>query len=346
MPDTHLRVRNWEKFQHYRDRDPPWIKLYNQLLDDYDFSRLPDATKGHLVMIWLMASRNDNKIPNDPEWVGAKISADTPVDLPLLVEGGFLVPCMEEEDASHRADWASRYIPEDVRKAVYERDEFTCCACGKKSDLEVDHIVPIRMGGTGEIDNLQILCRRCNRKKRGELQTAEQDARQMLHKQWDLRSVEGEGEGETEESRVEKDPTPHTPPAEVFLCDFELFWNRYPLKVGRKAALKAYQARRRAGAKPEDILEGLTRYLAFKAATQERHHNPATFLGPNEWWTEPWTIPEATATPEKRGNGPTECVVDAKFKRPFEPIITERVTRAASPETGNVQIELPGRDMP
>ena len=264
MADTHLRVRNWEKFQHYRHRNPPWIRVYNQLLDDYDFGRLPDASKWHAVGIWLLASRLDNRIPDDKQWIQSKSNSLTIVDLDGLLSAGFI----------ERYDTAS-----------------------------------------------------------GELATCEQ-------------SAVPETEAETEERRVEKDPTPHTPPAEVFLCDFEIFWNRYPLKVGRKAALKAYQARRRAGAKPEDILEGLTRYLAFKAATQERHHNPATFLGPNEWWSEPWTIPEAKTAEEKRGNGPTECVVDAKFKRPFEPIITERVTRAASPKPGNVQIELPGRDMP
>jgi DNA-binding NarL/FixJ family response regulator len=30
-------VKNFERFQHYKDRSPPWIKLYNELLDDYEF---------------------------------------------------------------------------------------------------------------------------------------------------------------------------------------------------------------------------------------------------------------------------------------------------------------------
>ena len=36
-------------FQHYKDRSAPWIKLYNELLDDYRFAVLPDASKWHLV---------------------------------------------------------------------------------------------------------------------------------------------------------------------------------------------------------------------------------------------------------------------------------------------------------
>src|SRR5690606_19747530 len=35
----YLTVKNFERFQHYKDRNPPWIKLYNDLLDDYEFGR-------------------------------------------------------------------------------------------------------------------------------------------------------------------------------------------------------------------------------------------------------------------------------------------------------------------
>lgn len=86
-----LQVKNFGKFQHYRDRAPLWIKLYGSLLEDYEFSMLPDATKGHLVMLWLLASKTDNQIPNNPEWIQKRINATEPVDLPLLIRSGFLV---------------------------------------------------------------------------------------------------------------------------------------------------------------------------------------------------------------------------------------------------------------
>ena len=37
-----FRVTNWDQYQHYKDRDPTWIKLYARLLDDYEFATLPD----------------------------------------------------------------------------------------------------------------------------------------------------------------------------------------------------------------------------------------------------------------------------------------------------------------
>jgi hypothetical protein len=84
-------VKNFEKFQHYKDRAPPWIKLYNELLDDYDFACLQDASKMHLIAIWLLASRSENKIPYDPEWISKRINATDPVDLDALCRCGFIV---------------------------------------------------------------------------------------------------------------------------------------------------------------------------------------------------------------------------------------------------------------
>lgn len=88
---TTFSVKNFERFQHYKDRAPPWIKLYNELLDDYDFGLLPDASKMHLIAIWLLASRSDNKIPYDPTWVARRINATEPVNLAALAQAGFIV---------------------------------------------------------------------------------------------------------------------------------------------------------------------------------------------------------------------------------------------------------------
>jgi ribosomal protein L12E/L44/L45/RPP1/RPP2 len=87
---TTFSVKNFERFQHYKDRSPPWIKLYNELLDDYSFGLLPDASKLHLVAIWLLASRSNNRIPHDPAWIAKRISATERVDLDLLRTCGFI----------------------------------------------------------------------------------------------------------------------------------------------------------------------------------------------------------------------------------------------------------------
>ena len=87
----YFAVRNFEKFQHYRDRSPPWIKLYKSVLDDYEFGNLDDASKAHLVAIWLLASRYDNRVPFDAEWIARRINATATIDLQKLVDGNFIV---------------------------------------------------------------------------------------------------------------------------------------------------------------------------------------------------------------------------------------------------------------
>ena len=53
-----LRPKNWERFQHYKQRCPPWIKVYRTLLDDRDFMCLPVASKALAMMLWLLASEH------------------------------------------------------------------------------------------------------------------------------------------------------------------------------------------------------------------------------------------------------------------------------------------------
>jgi hypothetical protein len=92
-----LRVKNLEKHQHYKDRRPPWIKLHSEVLDDYAFSCLQDASKAHLMLLWVLASRLENRIPYDVEWITRQIGAASPVDVEELISQGFIAVF---EDAS------------------------------------------------------------------------------------------------------------------------------------------------------------------------------------------------------------------------------------------------------
>lgn len=56
-------------------------------------------------------------------------------------------------------------IPDELRWEVWERDNFTCRHCGKRTNLTCDHIIPVAKGGQTVKDNLQTLCKSCNSKK-------------------------------------------------------------------------------------------------------------------------------------------------------------------------------------
>ena len=85
-----LRVKNWAKFQHYKSykgTPPPWIKLHERLLDDHEFNALPEAKRWQLVAIWLLASKSNGEIPDDPAFV-ARRTGSKRVDLGAFVEQG------------------------------------------------------------------------------------------------------------------------------------------------------------------------------------------------------------------------------------------------------------------
>lgn len=56
-------------------------------------------------------------------------------------------------------------IPSSVKKAVWKRDGGKCVNCGSEVELEYDHIIPVAKGGSSTIQNIQILCKKCNRRK-------------------------------------------------------------------------------------------------------------------------------------------------------------------------------------
>jgi hypothetical protein len=59
-----MRIKNWSQFQHFKDRRPPWIKLYRDILDDIEWHSLDPQASKVLVMCWLIASESDGELPD------------------------------------------------------------------------------------------------------------------------------------------------------------------------------------------------------------------------------------------------------------------------------------------
>ncbi|WP_290841275.1 HNH endonuclease [Flavobacterium sp.] len=56
-------------------------------------------------------------------------------------------------------------IPSHIMQAVWKRDMECCVNCASSQSLEFDHIIPVAKGGSNSINNIQLLCQSCNRKK-------------------------------------------------------------------------------------------------------------------------------------------------------------------------------------
>jgi hypothetical protein len=84
------RVKNWRNFQHYKDRNPPWIKLHFSLLSSEDWVTLDDSSRVLAVACMLIASRNEGVIPSDMAYLKRVAYLNKPPNLKPLIDCGFL----------------------------------------------------------------------------------------------------------------------------------------------------------------------------------------------------------------------------------------------------------------
>lgn len=62
---TVIVIENWDAFQHYKDRDPPWVKLYRDLLTAESWVLGTDCSRLVQLAIILLAARYQNATPNN-----------------------------------------------------------------------------------------------------------------------------------------------------------------------------------------------------------------------------------------------------------------------------------------
>jgi hypothetical protein len=105
--ENYLAISNWDKYQHYKDRNPPWIKLSTDTFQDYNFGCLQDASKLLAICLWTLAARNkDGKIPNDLEWIkkqGNLSASIKPCHLQELIGEGFLISTNSEKKVTSKS---------------------------------------------------------------------------------------------------------------------------------------------------------------------------------------------------------------------------------------------------
>jgi hypothetical protein len=135
----YLKVENWNEYQHYKHRDPPWIKLYHRLIDNYEYGCLQDASKLLLFSLYMLAARTNNRIPADPEWIKSKAMMSQEIDLSELIAAGFIscsgnVATRYQPASNPLATCSFRDRDRDRDRVETETDEETTSLCRQLTD--------------------------------------------------------------------------------------------------------------------------------------------------------------------------------------------------------------------
>lgn len=136
-----IRVKNWSEFQHYKDRNPAWIKLHKRLLDDFSFHCLPVASRALAPMIWLLASESkDGAITASWREIAFRLhlSENELVDAANpLFDAGFLLLERDASDALAKAE--QNAIPEKERETEEEKETERVISAACAADDGKDH---------------------------------------------------------------------------------------------------------------------------------------------------------------------------------------------------------------
>jgi hypothetical protein len=89
---------------------------------------------------------------NDPQYTAVVLDTITQISKRQVVP--------TKTASNHRTS-----IPQEIKTAVWQRDQGRCIQCGSNQYIEFDHIIPLSLGGAHSVNNIQLLCRTCNSKK-------------------------------------------------------------------------------------------------------------------------------------------------------------------------------------
>ena len=126
-----LRIKNYEKYQNHRAKDPRWVKLYRSVLTDHAFLKLDPTSRYIYIGLLILASETGNSIVNDVTYLCHRLAIPAPqLDLKPLICSGLIVASLrtiqrqksvsetetETETEKSRVESASAPLPKVVSK--------------------------------------------------------------------------------------------------------------------------------------------------------------------------------------------------------------------------------------
>lgn len=169
-----------------------WFRVHTEIVNSYKIQSLPDHLFKFLINLWCIAKENKGFIPRREEIAFRLhlLPQQAQDALQDLVERGLVD--QSESGAASPHDWDHWQFQSDIsadrvgryrervrangstvggylkhKEEVLKRDGFSCVYCASKTNLVIDHVVPVILGGDDHIDNLATACKACSSGKAG-----------------------------------------------------------------------------------------------------------------------------------------------------------------------------------
>lgn len=116
-------IKNWLQHQHYKDRNPPWIKLKRKLLFSDLWAENSDETRVLAIAIMLLASDTDNKTKLDPKYIKRIAFLNSDPNFHPLVDLDFIEIIDENDELA--SDLHTNAIPETEKRQRHIKKDFS-----------------------------------------------------------------------------------------------------------------------------------------------------------------------------------------------------------------------------
>lgn len=348
-----------------------WFRLYSEVVDDPKVQALPAEVFKAWINLLCLTSQHDGTLPPVADIAfRLRVSQTKAVSmLEKLRSAGLL-----DGDTPH--NWEGRQFIGDgstarvhryrnkrrelglpvlsdygkFRPLLIARDGELCVYCRATENLVVDHMVPIELGGTDNIDNLALACKGCNSGKAGRtpelanMPVTVTTAVTALQRFRDKRDTVTVTSGDTVTVTPQKEKVSPTPPSKrktesdsdsdtdsavttatdaAYPSDFEAFWAQYPNKTGKGAALKVWKKLKPSKRLQEIIAAALA---VVKGSRQWKRDNgqfiphAATWLNQSRWDDDPDAV--VSETVQRQG----ESDLSKRIRESLQPPVDEEIT--------------------